>query len=54
MNFACDSLAAATDEFLLDDTGLLLAEEEGNAIEDIRWEHERLRVAAFRWPRDAA
>jgi hypothetical protein len=47
MNVTLDQLAAfAADEFLLDDTGLLLAEEEGNELEDIRWENARTALAA--------
>ena len=39
MNFAHDPLAAtAADELLLENPDLLLFEEEGHAIDDIRWE----------------
>ena len=54
MNLALDHLAAlAADEFLLDDTDLLLAEEDGDDIEDICWENARPPIAAYGWPRDA-
>ena len=52
MNIALDQLAAvAADEFLLDDTELLLAEEEGN-FADICWENARASFAARALPLD--
>lgn len=56
MHFALDHLAAlAADEFLLDDTDLLLAEADGTDIEDICWESVQAPNAAYRWrPREAA
>lgn len=53
MNLALDHLAAiAADEFLLDDPELLLAGEDGNVIEDIRWENARTPFAAQDRPLD--
>ena len=54
MNLALDHLAAsAADELLLDDSDLLLLDEDGNATPDIRWETARTDLAARGWPLDA-
>ena len=55
MSLALDHLAAAAaDELLLDESDLLLAEEDGNAVLDIRWETMRGGDAARAWPFDPA
>ena len=54
MNLALDHLAApSADELLLDDSDLLLAEEDGNAVLDIPWDQTRDEAAARPWPRAA-
>ena len=54
MHLALDHLAAAAaDEFLLDETDLLLAEGDGNDIADIRWETAPPPFPAGGRPRDA-